>query len=196
MRFLGRIGSYAANPDPRAAACNMVALVVAWNQPLYPFYVLWLVGGDAWAACWTFLSTPFFVAVPLLARRDPLAGRVLLPLTGIANTMLSAKAFGVASGVELFLLPCALIAMLAFRLNEWRFSLGLVAFAAAAALLHGQYGAPLGRFSPADYGRFFHLNAWSVATLCAFVAWRLGAAIRSGARRSSSPNNRPSPHTP
>jgi hypothetical protein len=196
MSVLGRIGAYAANLDPRAAACNMIALVVAWNQPLYPLYVLWLVGGDAWAACWTFLSTPFFVAVPWLARRNALAGRLLLPLTGIANGMLSAKAFGVASGVELFLLPCLLIAILALRPAEWRWAAGLILLSGAVLSLHAHYGAPLGHFSATDYPRFFHLNAWSVATLCVFILWRLGDAIRSEGRTSSLPSTPPSPRTP
>ncbi len=192
--MLGRIAAYAANADPRAAACNMIALVVAWNQPLYPLYVAWLVGGDAWSTCWTFLSTPFFVAVPFVARRNTIAGRMLLPVTGIANTVLSAKAFGTASGVELFLLPCILITLLAFRLREWSACTAVLLFAAFAACLHSYYGAPLGRFSAAEQGRFFHLNAWSVAILCGFVLWRLGAAIRSAAPAPSPPNSPPSPH--
>jgi hypothetical protein len=193
MKLFGWVSVYTAHPDPRTAACNMIALVVAWNQPFYPFYIAWLVGGDAWSACWTFLSTPFFVAVPWVSRRSAIAGRALLPLTGIVNGIVSAKAFGTASGVELFLLPCVLIAVLAFRPREWRICAAVVALAAASLCLHSHYGTPFGRFSAADYGRLFHLNAWSVATLTLFVLWRLGMAIRTGARASSSPNSRPSP---
>ena len=61
MSRIWRVGAYAAHEDARTAACSTIALVVAWNQPIYPFYVHWIVGGDAWSACWTFLSTPFFV---------------------------------------------------------------------------------------------------------------------------------------
>lgn len=193
VNLFGRIAGYAANPDPQTAACNMIALVVAWNQPLYPAYVAWLVGGDAGSVCWTFLSTPFFLAVPLVARRSATAGRILLPVTGITNTVLSAKAFGTASGVELFLLPCILIALLAFRLREWRACVIVLGCVTIAACLHPYYGAPLGHFSDGDYGRFAHLNAWSVAILCGFVLWRLGSAIRSVPRPPSPPNSRWSP---
>jgi hypothetical protein len=185
MNLLGRVGTYAAHPDPRTAACNMIALVVAWNQPLYPFYIYWLVGGDAWSASWTFLSTPFFLSVPWVSRHSGVAGRAMLPLVGVANGMVSAKAFGVASGVELFLIACAMIAVLAFRRREWRIASGLLAVMAASLALHGYYGAPLGAFSASNYKSFYHLNAWSVACLCLFVAWRLGAAIRSEARSAS-----------
>jgi hypothetical protein len=65
-------------------------------------------------AYWTFLPTPFFACVPVVARRNAVAVRNLLPLIGIANGILSTKAPGVASGVELFLIPCRLIACLAF----------------------------------------------------------------------------------
>jgi hypothetical protein len=195
MRAWDRISAYAAHSDPRAAACNMIALVVAWNQPLYPFYIAWLVGGDPWSACWTFLSTPFFVAVPFVSRRSCTAGRAMLPVVGIANGIVSAKAFGTSSGVELFLLPCVFIAALAFRPSEWRISVAVILLALASLGLHDAYGTSFGRFSDADYGRFFHLNAWSVATLTAFVLWRLGSAIRSEARSRTSPNSRPSPQT-
>lgn len=180
--WLSRLRAYPAHPDRRTESCNWIALVVASNQPVYPFYVLWIVGGDWRVAAWTFLSTPFFLAVPAIARRDPAAGRALLPLTGIGNGIVSAKAFGVESGVELFLIPCALIALLAFRRTEWRPMLLVLAAALGALLLHDRYGAPLGRFDPAQYDAFFRLNAYSVAALSFVVLLSLGRAIRASAR--------------
>jgi len=48
----------------------------------------------------TFLSTPFFLAVPAVARRSSLLDAAMLPIAGIATTVLSAKGrFGAASGV-------------------------------------------------------------------------------------------------
>lgn len=182
-----RLRAYPAHPDPRAEACNWIALVVASNQPIYPFYLLWIVGGDWWISVWTFLSTPFFLAVPALARRHSAAGRALLPLTGIGNGVVSAKAFGVASGVELFLIPCALIALLAFRRSEWRPMALVLTVAAATLLLHGHYGAPLGRFDAGQYAAFLRLNAYSAAGLSFVVAWSLGRAAlrdRASARRT------------
>jgi hypothetical protein len=183
MSWLGGLRAYPDHADPRVAACNMIALVVAWNQPLYPFYVYWFVGGDAWVACWTFLSTPLFIAVPAVARRYSVAGRILLSGAGVANTVLSIKAFGVASGVEWFLLPCAMIVLLAFRWREWSVLLPFAGLTLAfLAALHGHYGSPLGGFSADDYRRFFRLNLWSVATLCVFVGWSLGRALWREAR--------------
>ena len=185
MSLLARLKAYVAHTDERVAHCNLIALVVVSNQPFYPLYVAWLVGGDWPSACWTFLSTPFFAAVPYVARRNAVAGRAMLPIVGLANMALSAKAFGTASGVELFVVPCALIAVLAFRRPEWRIVAGLVALAAASLLLHAVYGEPFGRFSPAQDAAFFSLNAWSVATLTVFALWKFGWAIRAEARARS-----------
>jgi hypothetical protein len=180
--LLGRLRSYAAHPDPRAESCNWIALAVASNQPIYPLYLLWAVGGDWWVSVWTFLSTPFFLAVPAVARRHAAAGRALLPLAGIGNGVVSAKAFGVGSGVELFLIACALIGLLAFRGRERRWTIGIWAMAAAAALLHDHYGMPFGRFDAAQYADFFRLNAYSVAALCGLVLLSLGR-VAWGERR-------------
>lgn len=94
MRFVrhiwDRVAAYAAHDDPMVAACNLVALVVASNQPFYPLYVYWAVSDHVWPTFLTFLSTPFFLAVPAVARRYSKTGRALLPLAGIGNTILSA----------------------------------------------------------------------------------------------------------
>ena len=128
---------YCRSDDPLAAAGNVIALCVVGNQPFYPLYVWWIVGDDGGASLVTFLSTPFFLAVPAVARRSSLAGRAMLPIVGIANTVLSAKAFGVASGVELFLCPCAMIAGMALRAQERRIMLVTVGLAIAAFALGG-----------------------------------------------------------
>ena len=208
MRFVTRLRAYAHHDDPQTAACNSIALLVASSQPLYPLYVNWLVGGDWQVACLTWLSTPFFLAVPWLARRSSLAGRALLPLAGIANGILATKAFGEASGVELFLLPCLMIAGMAFRKDERLAILGLIASTTAAFLvLHGRYGAALGRFDAAQYASFLRFNSYSVATLCAFTAYRFGNAFAALSAKSgfaalsaasgvASPDSRPSPPSP
>lgn len=169
MNLLRGLGDYAAHPDRLTAACNRIALLVASNQPFYPLYLWWIVGGDWRVACWTFLSTPLFAGVPFVARRNALAGRAMLPLAGIANGILSAKAFGKPSGVELFLIPCGLIACLAFRRQEWRIGAGLLIATAGAAFLHGHYGMPFGRFDAPEYALFLRLNATSVLALSAVI---------------------------
>jgi hypothetical protein len=188
-----RLREYTDNADTRAAACNSIALIVASNQPIYPFYVAYFVGGDAWAACWTFLSTPLFWSVPWFSRRNPLAGRALLVLAGVANTIVSTKAFGAASRVELFLVPCALIGALAFRRSEVLWAVALIALCAATALLHPLYGASFGQFSATDLEGFARLNGYSLLTLSLFILWRLGSATLDERRSGSSPNTPPSP---
>ncbi len=101
-----------------AKAAGTVAVIVASNQPFYPVYLHAIAGSAAWPAWLTLLSTPFFVAVPAVARRHSLAGRVLLPIAGVANTVLCVKLFGVASAVELFLFPRILLGAILFRPTE------------------------------------------------------------------------------
>lgn len=182
MRSIESLKAYMAHADPVSAACNRIALLVAGNQPLYPLYLWWVVGGDWPISCWTFLSTPLFAAVPAVARRNMLAGRALLPIAGLFNGIVSAKAFGEASGVELFLIACALITLLAFR-DASRWMIALLAAIGAAALLHGHYGTPLGAFTPDEYARFRRLNAYSVAALSVFVLWSLAPLWRRAGRR-------------
>lgn len=161
--------AYATHDDPPTAMANLVALVVVWNQPFYPLYILWGVSPVIWPAYFTFLSTPFFAAVPAVSRRSATGGRVLLCLAGLGNTALSAKVFGVASGVETFLIPCALLAVVLFRPKERLIALALVALALGAYLLRGHYGAPAHVYSTEEYEALFKLNALSVATLTVFI---------------------------
>ena len=176
---------YAHHPDPRVAAANVISLLVASNQPFYPLYLLWLVSADITAAWFTFLSTPFFVAVPAVARRNDLAGRALLPLAGIGNTVLSAWLFGTASAVEIFLIPCGVIALLLFRPRERVVGLAIAAFAfGVLLLLHDVYGPPLARYDAAEYAALARLNLVSAGMLTAFVAI-LFSGILAEAERSA-----------
>lgn len=171
---------YAAHRDPVTAACNRIALLVASNQPTYPLYIAWLVGGEWWVACVTFLSTPCFIAVPALARSHALCGRALLVLAGVGNAMLAAKALGVASGVELFLIPTSLIALLAFR-RAPKVMVALLAINLGAALMHGHYGAAWAHMPSAGRDALLRLNASSAGILSIILAWTLRPA--PGARR-------------
>jgi hypothetical protein len=162
--------AYVAHEDPMVAACNLIALVVASNQPFYPLYVYWAVSDHVWPTFFTFLSTPFFLAVPAIARKWPTAGRALLPIVGMGNTVLSAKMFGQASGVEIFLIPSTLIAATFFRVSERFVSFILIGVALLIYLgLAGAYGAPLHFYSPSEYEAFVRLNAMSAGTLAVFV---------------------------
>lgn len=165
-----RVAAYAAHDDPMVAACNLIALVVASNQPFYPLYVYWAVSDHVWPTFFTFLSTPFFLAVPAIARRYSKTGRALLPIAGMANTILSAQVFGTASGVEIFLIPCALIAATFFKASERVVAFVLIGAALLVYLgLTGRYGAPMHTYSASEYQAFFRLNAMSAGTLTVFV---------------------------
>jgi protein-S-isoprenylcysteine O-methyltransferase Ste14 len=85
VNILQRIRRYSEDADPLVAGCNWIALLLVSNHPIYPLYLFWMVGGDWWTACWTFLATPFFLAVSAIARRHSLLGRATLPAIGIAN---------------------------------------------------------------------------------------------------------------
>jgi hypothetical protein len=174
----GRLASYARSDDPLVAATNFIALIVVSNQPFYPLYVRLFVGDDGWASLLTFLSTPFFIAVPCVARRSSLAGRAMLPVAGIANSLFCAKIFGQASGVELFLCPCAMIAGMAFRADERKIMLAVIGLAFAGFMaLHGRYGAPVHLFSDDEYARFVSMNAVSVGALIALIAMQYSSAL-------------------
>ena len=166
--------AYLVHGDPMTHACNVIAIVVVANQPFYPLYVYWLVGHAVAPTLLTFLSTPFFAAVPLLARHRPRWGRALLALAGMANTVLATKIFGQASGVELFLMPCVLIAAAFFRPSERAFALGLLAIAAGIFFgLDGRYGVPICRCSMEDDQALRVLHALSAGILVVFIGFLL-----------------------
>jgi hypothetical protein len=170
MRLAKAIAAYVAHDDPLTRACNVIALVIAANQPLYPLYVFWLLDRVVVPTLLSFLSTPFFVAVPLLARRNSLWGRALLPLAGMANTVLVTGIFGQASGVELFLMPCMLIAAAFFRPSErlTAITLGAVGFGIFLGL-DGRYGAPICECTAADPHALRGLHAMSAGALVVFI---------------------------
>jgi hypothetical protein len=101
----------------------------------------------------------------------------MLPVVGILNTLASAQMLGAASGAELFLCPCAMIAGMSLRQSERAAMLAIVALALAGfAMLHGRATSADGLFSSAEYARFVSLNAWSVAALIALAGLRYSSA--------------------
>ena len=81
-----RITAYVAHEDSRTASANLIALVVASNQPLYILYLYALIGGGEKLApsFLTLLSTPFFLAVPFVSRLS--SGGVGSPSSGDPHT--------------------------------------------------------------------------------------------------------------
>lgn len=163
--------AYADHPDPRVSAGNWIALLVASNQPFYPLYMWWLVSERIEPSYFTFLSTPFFLAVPALSRRNTLAGRALLPLAGMGNTILCAGLFGVQSAVEIFLVPCIVLALLLFRPSERLVGFSIAGLAFGSFLLLGPlYGAPYLAYDGEEYAALIRLNAMSAVALTACIA--------------------------
>jgi hypothetical protein len=166
--------AYAANSDPRVASCNTVALLVASNQPFYPLYVYLSVTRNVAPTLLTFLSTPFFLVIPAISRRSPVLGRALLPLTGLANVVVSAKAFGAASGVSIFIVPCGLIAAAFFRPSERIAALVLLALAFAIFLgIEGNLLVPIHVYTQTEYAAFSRLNSLSASALVALLGFML-----------------------
>jgi hypothetical protein len=173
------IAAYAAHPDPRVASCNEIALLVASNQPFYPLYVYLSVSSYVAPTLLTFFSTPFFLAVPAVSRRWPGLGRALLPVTGLANVVVSAKAFGAASGVAIFIVPCALIAAAFFRPSERIFALALIGLALAIFLgIENHSFVPVHTYLQTEYAAFVRLNALSAGALVALLGLILSGLIR------------------
>jgi hypothetical protein len=171
---IGWLRRYAASDDPRVAMANFVALVLAWNTPFYPLYLLGAAGKGIWSAAWlTLCSFPFFLSVPAVTRLNPFWGRVLLVVTGTGNTLYCTWVLGEASGTQLFLLPCVTLAALLFRRDERRALVCLLAMPIAAWLaLDGRY--PVSPFvcSGGHACRaILWLNGFSVAVLTAFLGW-------------------------
>ncbi len=167
-----RLSAFLAHPDARVARGNLIAMVLAWNTPFYPLYLRWMAGAEAWPLGWATLSVlPFFLAVPLLARRWPVLARVALVLVGFGNVLFCTWLLGEASGTELFLLPCVLLPGLVFgRGDEFVFGPLLALPLLAYYGLHGRYPAPPLAWSEAASSGMFALNAGSVGCLVAFFA--------------------------
>jgi hypothetical protein len=164
--------------DPRARAAGAIALVVALNQPFYPLYLHAIAGAAATSAWLTLLSTPFFAAVPAIARRHSLLGRAMLPLAGVANTMLGLKLLGTASAVELFLLPCILLAAILFRPGERAVMAPFVLLPVAAYLgADGILGPPLHVFSAEEYRSMLALHAASVGAITTFIGLQFSMVL-------------------
>ena len=172
--------------DPLGLAARRIALVVACNQPLYPLYLHWMVGNGALEACGTWLSTPGFLSVVLLARRHSLGARILLVLVGAANTVWSAKLLGAGSGVGLFLVPCFVIALLGMRRDEWLALVALVAVVGTAWALLTLIGAsPFARLDAVQLMGATRINLISSVSLTIFAGWMLGRVRFNGQGRLS-----------
>lgn len=184
MTWLARLNAWRANDDPAAETANFIALVVGWNGPFYPLYLLGLIGRHAAPiAPLTLFATPLFLGLPWLSRRSSLAGRFGLVLVGTFNTLWCMKLMGPGSGVASFLLPCIALAALLFRAREqWAMliaaGLPLACYFVPASVL----GAPLMRLSAPELSRLYALNAASVFLLAVVLAVQFARLLQRVAR--------------
>jgi hypothetical protein len=173
MALQNRLARLTAHPDPLTETGNFIALVLAWNAPLYPLYVWLLTGAAALpSSLMTAFSLPVMAAVPAVSRRSGLAGRAMLCLAGTGNTVWCSWVLGEPAGVALFLLPCVMLAALLFRATEWPAYAPLVAFPLLCGwFMPGRLPPPPHLYSAAQYGHLLNMNAASVGVLIAFLGY-------------------------
>ncbi len=187
-KFFRQQAAYGAHPDPATRAINLVALVLAWNGPFYPAYVIALLGRAGLGSLLTMLASPFFYAVPWIARRHAGAGRIALPVFGILNTLYCVKLFGPNAGIKLFFIPCILLTALLFRRAELAPRWLLIGAAILPFWLPGRiYGAPILHFGAPALAKLAELNLLSVASLSGLIALRFAGVFRELAAAPAGP---------
>jgi hypothetical protein len=179
--------AYTASDDPHVAACNTIAMVIAWNQPYYPLYLLWIVGRDAWVGVPDAFSGLLFFAVPAICRRSPLLGKSAMVVFSVANVVFCSMMLGEAAGVQLLFLPCGMLAALLFTWRERIVMLPMASLPLVAWwLTRTRLDVPPIRFSPQAYATLFSLNAVSAGVLMVFFGWMMAGIakrVEQAARR-------------
>ena len=179
MKPLAAVRAYVAHDDPATAAANLVALVVGWNGPFYPMFVVALADTSVlWLSLLTMLSTPFFLAIPLLSRRSGLAARLALPVVGTVNTIWCMKLLGPATAVGFFLVPCIALAALLARPEERRLMWLAAGFPLVALMLPDSAFVPIMPLTEVQAARLASLNIGSVATLTFMLALLFADLLR------------------
>jgi hypothetical protein len=180
--------AYTAATDPRVAACNTVAMVLAWNQPYYPLYLWWIIGKDAWVGIPDVFSAPLFFAIPAIARRAPRLGRIAMVVFAVANVAFCSMMLGEAAGVQLLYLPCGMLAAMLFTWRERFIMLGMTTLPLLTWLAtRSRLDIPPIRFPPEAYASLFTLNAVSAGSLMIFFGWLLAGIDRAIAERTARP---------
>ena len=182
---IARAARYFDAPDPVARASNLLVMILLANQPTYPLLVGWATGNWSASLALLMMSTPFFCAVPWVTRRATGLGVFTFPALGALNTAFCAMVLGRGSGVEAFLVPCAVIAVLVCPAGSGRAAGAMIAFLyatfAAGRLL--PFG-PVVTLGPEQLEALVSLNAWSAASFTAMAAWTLLRAHSPFSRRN------------
>ena len=164
-------------PDATAVVIS-VAWIVAANKPFYPLYIAYLAPAGFAASAITLLSLPVYVLVGVRGRLAP-ALLWLVPAAGAADALLAHKAFGAGAGLEAFLAPCAVLAVLVGRERGVRVGRLMLALLGAVFLfLHQWRPLPLAALDTEALVHLRDLNLYSVLGLMFFIGWRaLGARV-------------------
>ncbi len=178
-RMLRWLKTYVASDDPYVSASNTIAMVLAWNQPYYPFYLWWIVGRDAWVGIPDAFSGLLFFAVPAIARRSPVLGKSALVVFSVANVAFCSMMLGEAAGIQLLYLPCGMLAAILFPWRQRAVMLAMTGLPLVAwVLTRGRLDIPPVRFAPEAYARLVTLNAVSAGLLMMFFGWLLAGIGR------------------
>jgi hypothetical protein len=172
-RTAAALWAYFDGSTPRSALAASVAFIVVSNQPFYPLYLYFLLGGRAWPALLTWISGPLFAAVPRVARSGEARGGALLLVAGMANTALCTVAMGPASGVELFYLPCLVLALLLFTGRDRVVAVATTLAATGVLMLAVRFAGAEGlvTVTAEEVNSLRRINAFSVAGLLTVMAW-------------------------
>lgn len=176
MQLLAR---YVDSEVPLVRANNALALLIAMSQPFYPIYVRLVTGHDASAVFLTLLTTPFFCCVPALSRHSKTWSLAAVPFIGLVNAAIATKVLGAEAGIELFVVPCLLVA---FFVCDHTNRIVVVPTAIIAlvifSLVYCFSGSPLVSLPDDAYPALFRLNAFSVVFLSIYIVVTFGRARR------------------
>jgi hypothetical protein len=168
-----RTQGYVHDDDPLVEESNWVALTIGTHLPLWPLYIWWAAGRQAWpSSLWTVTMAPVFCLIPLVSRRSGLAGRISMVLAGIANTVLTRWAIGPYCGTELFFVPCAVLAALSFRRSERFLMVFFTSLPLAVWYIWRDFaGAGLHHYDHDSAQSILTLNVISVSVLITAFGW-------------------------
>jgi hypothetical protein len=179
--MIGWLRAYMDHPDPRVATANTVAMMLGWNQPTYPLYLWGIVGADAWVGIPDAFSAILFFAIPAIARRSGLLGRIALVVVAATNVAFCSAMLGEAAGVQILYLPCGMLAAILFSWRERFTMLAMTGLPLGLWLLtRGRLDIPPIRFAPEAYASLFTLNTVSAGLLMMFFGWLLAGIGRRG----------------
>ena len=177
---LGHMQAFARHPDPLVEASNWVALVIGTHLPFWPLYVWWAAGSQAMpSALLTLAWTPVFLVIPLLSRRNGLAGRLAMVASGLGNTVFTLWVLGGNSGSGLFFAPCAALAAILFRRAERWWMLALTTLTIILwSLLQAYPPAGLHHYDEQAAHALFILNGFSIGVVIIVFGWLQGDVYR------------------